>query len=153
MSMFNHIGFFKKPCCSTDVFIQLRSGFSVELYVCYTSVELQAFGSISSPTGEVGLAISWRPMPSYKSTAEFAAAQLRTLDWILRHQILARLSVSRPALHKRVLKLMTPDECLDGQDFTSPLSEHSLIIMTDRKPESKLVQTRITKYFKHRRRR
>ena len=145
--MFNHIGFFKKPCCSTDVFIQRRSSFSVELYV------FQAFGSISNPTGKVGLTISWRPMPSYKSTAEYAAAQLRSLDWILRHRILARLSVSRPALHKRVLKLMTPDECLDGQDFTSPLSEHSLIIMTDRKPDNKFMQTRITKYFKHRRRR
>ena len=92
-------------------------------------------------------------MPTYKTTAEFAASQLRSVDWVTRHELLARLHRRRPGVHARILHLMTPDECLNGKDSMTELPEYTVIVMADRKPEHKLVQTKITKFFFRKQRR
>ena len=89
-------------------------------------------------------------MPGYNSTAEYAAAQLRRVGWITRHKLMARLQVRKPKWHDAILAIMTPDEMLDGKDTMPVLPEHSVIVMKSGPPKTKnrLLQTRITKYFR-----
>ena len=89
-------------------------------------------------------------MPVYKSTAEYAAAQLRRMDWIVRHALLSRIRTRRPALYNQIIAIMSPDECLYGSDSVPVLAAHSIVILCDR---PKPTQTKITKFFKLIRRR
>ena len=92
-------------------------------------------------------------MPPHNSTVEYAATQLRRMDWIIRHKWMARLQVKKPKVYDEILKIMTPDEMLDGKDTMPALAENTVIVMKNRPKMKHLVQTKLTKYFKLIRRR
>ena len=75
-------------------------------------------------------------MPSQDSgrveTAKWVHRQLLKLDWPNRHQQMLNLKVKKPAIHELVCKLLSPDECLEGQATGVAVGVGTVIVLRDR---------------------
>ena len=65
-------------------------------------------------------------------TAKWTANQLRKFDWQSRSDILQRLSINKPDLHRRVLNHMSPDEALGGNNTGIKIQEKVVIVVKNK---------------------
>ena len=86
-------------------------------------------------------------------TALWVVKQCRHMDWVSRHEVLARLAAHRPRIHARIVKLMGPDEALDGTWSGVVLSPGCTVIAKNGYVKAKHVQKTLHSYFRMRRNR
>ena len=88
------------------------------------------------------------------STAKFAVAQLRRLDWIQRHEYFEKIGKFNPILMHNVQLAMSPDELMTGLSTGLKALPGDVIVMKDRaRKKHHMVQATLDMYFHVKKRR
>ena len=86
-------------------------------------------------------------------TALWVVKQCRKMDWVSRHELLARLAVTRPRIHAKAMGLLGPDEALNGTFSGVVLCRGCVVIAKNGKVKAKYTQKTLYSYFKLKRNR
>ena len=88
-------------------------------------------------------------MPQQDVTAQWAIRQILPMNWEARHEVLHNLAQNRPRTFVRMMRAMSPDQCLYGLS-TGVKADGSVIVLKDkpgnRRTKTKLVQKRLVDY-------